>query len=126
MIDYTVLGDEQTPEDIKATPESTGFCLIYVEETLSLKTSSIDTYGSIGQTHNTSSSILSASSKQTNHLTDYSSTVNDSLTDFEYASQELYTGKYSHPLKEVRQHPVLQSYFMSELKLIDKKLHDVE
>ena len=125
MVDYTVLRDDQTIEDIGATPNSIGFCLIYVEETLSIKSSSIDTYESIGQIQGASYPTSRGSSKRTNHLTDYFPTESEPLTEFEYASQEINTGKYYSPLKEVRQHPILQSYFMYKLKIIDSKLHDV-
>ena len=125
MIDYTVLRDDQTAGDIGATKNSKGFCLIYVEETLSIKSSSIDSYGSIGQLQGSIYSTLSDSSKQAEHLTDYSPAMSEPLTEFEYADQEINTGKYFYPLKEVQQHPVLQSLFMSKLNIVDSKLHDV-
>ena len=125
MIDYTVLRDDQTVEDIGATSDSTGFCLIYVEETLSIKASSIDTYESIGQIQGSFCPTPTGSSKRANHLADYFPAESESLTEFEYASQEINTGKYYRPLKEVRQHPILRSYFMNKLRITDSKLHGV-
>lgn len=47
------------------------------------------------------------------------------LTDSEYASKEISTGKYREPLTEVANHPSLRRVFMNNLQDIDGRLFGV-
>lgn len=47
------------------------------------------------------------------------------MLDEEYVKQEMESGKYSGPLRELDTYSVLYEHFMSSLKKVDSRLHDV-
>ena len=124
MFEGSVVGEEETPSRYNATDDGELFCFISVEPDAQVISNGISS--SKKMTFETSNRNLTQRVSVPAFVTSpLPSPAPKPLTDSEYASREMGTGKYCEPLMEVRNHPSLRKVFLKKLQDADNRLYGV-
>ena len=115
----------ETPSRYNATDDNELFCFISVEENTQVISNGISSSKKTTFEASSRASLSQRVSVPAVIQRPVPSPAPKPLTDSEYASREMSTGKYREPLTEVYNHPSLKKVFLKNLKELDSRLYGV-